>query len=229
MKKMIFITIVLCAVITIQATAQWAIYNEPNGSTNPGVSLSNSTGAQIQIGVASCSACYSGQAQNGDVVFRTQGGGNTLFSIPTWSSSDSRKIIFTREDASLMEILANGQVKIGNVPITNSSYKLFVGGGIATEQLKVALANSSDWADYVFDKSYKLPTLSYVEKFVNANKHLPNVPSAQELVKEGVDVVQMQAKLLEKIEELTLYVIQLNKKNKALEQEVKKIQTQNKP
>jgi hypothetical protein len=227
MKKIILILVAFCAMIS-QTTAQWAVYNEPNYSVNPGVSLTNSNGATIQVGVATYQGSYCYQAKPNDVVIRTQGGGNTILSIPTWSGNDARKIVFSREDATLMEVMANGQVKIGSVPVPSGSpYKLFVGGGILTEQLKVALATTSDWADYVFDKHYKLPSLSYVEKFVNSNHHLPNIPSAQQLTKEGVDVVQMQSKMLEKIEELTLYVIQLNKKNQALESEVKKIKAQN--
>ncbi len=235
MKKVILIAIVLCTMSISQACAQWAVYNEANNGVNPGVALSNSGGAKIQIGVSSCGGCYSGQAQSGDAVIRTVGGGNTLFSIPTTGTADPRKIVFTREDATLMEIFSSGQVKIGNAPIrdiTNTpitSFKLFVAGGILTEQLKVALSTKADWADYVFDKTYKLPSLSYVEKFVNTNHHLPNIPSAQQLVTEGVNIVQMQSKMLEKIEELTLYVIELNKKNKALELEMKKLQTRKSP
>jgi hypothetical protein len=227
MKKMIFIAVVMCTMSISQAFAQWAIYNEVNNGVNPGVVLTNSAGAKVQIGVASLPGSYSGRASSGDGVIRTAGGGNTVFSIQTISVADPRKFVFTRDDATIMEILATGQVKIGNVnvpPPTLTPFRLFVGGGIMTEQLKVALSTTTDWADYVFDKSYKLPSLASVEKFINANKHLPNVPSAQDLVNEGVNVVQMQAKMLEKIEELTLYVIQLNKKNKALEQEVRKIQ-----
>jgi hypothetical protein len=233
MKKVIFMTILFCLIIVSQSKAQWAIGNAPIHSFNPSVALRNFGGAQIQIALASGGGAFSGQAQNGDAVIRTTGGGNTLFSIQgAWTSADNRKFVFTREDATLMEIFATGQVKIGNVIVpsaANSGYKLLVGGGICTEQLKVALSNTADWADYVFAKNYKLPTLSYVEKFINANQHLPNIPSAQELVNQGIDVVQMQAKLLEKIEELTLYVIELNKKNKALEVEVKKIKNQDKP
>lgn len=230
MKKVILIAIVWCTMSISQAYAQWAVYNSANNGGNPGVSLTNSGGAAVQIGVSSCDGCFSGQAKSGDAVIRTMGTGNTLFAIPTFGPNDVRKIVFTRDDATLMEILAGGQVKIGNAPIrANTPYRLYVEGGILTEQLKVAIANSTDWADYVFDKNYKLPSLAYVEKFVRTNHHLPNIPSAQQLVKEGVDIVQMQSKMLEKIEELTLYVIDLNKKNKALELEMKKIKTQKSP
>ena len=94
----------------------------------------------------------------------------------------------------------------------SSKYRLIVQDGILTEKLKVALRNGSEWADYVFASDYKLMPLEEVEKFTLENKHLPNVPSADEMAKNGLDVTQTSAKLMEKIEELTLYIIQLNKK-----------------
>jgi len=89
-------------------------------------------------------------------------------------------------------------------------YKLFVKKGIRTEKVKVEIA-SGIWADYVFDKKYDLKSIDEVEKFITKNGHLPNVPSAKEIEKEGLDLGKMDAKLLEKIEELTLYVIELKK------------------
>lgn len=92
-----------------------------------------------------------------------------------------------------------------------------------TEKIKVAVAGSADWADYVFEPSYKLMSLDKVESFVKENKHLPNVPSAEEMSKNGLDVMQTSAKLMEKIEELTLYMIELNKEIKALKEENAKL------
>lgn len=110
----------------------------------------------------------------------------------------------------------NNNVVIGNVASFTqgfpSGYKLFVSEGIITEKLKVAVKTTTDWSDYVFAKNYKLMPLKEVEKFVNLNSHLPNVPSAQEVVNNGINVAEMDAKLLEKIEELTLYLIEQNKK-----------------
>lgn len=90
-------------------------------------------------------------------------------------------------------------------------YWLWVKNGIMTERLKVAVKNTLDWKDYVFDKSYKLRKLEDVEAYIHQNKHLPEIPSADEVVRDGIDVQTMDAKLLQKIEELTLYVIELKK------------------
>jgi hypothetical protein len=87
-----------------------------------------------------------------------------------------------------------------------------------TEKLKIAVFGTANWSDFVFADDYKLRPLTEVESFIKANKHLPDVPSAQALVDEGgVDVQQMLAKQMQKIEELTLYIIAQDKKIKALE------------
>lgn len=109
-------------------------------------------------------------------------------------------------------------VFVGDMSYTNmpTGYKLYVKDGILTEKVKVAVYNSASWADYVFNKDYKLLSLPEVEAYIKKNKHLPGVPSAEEVVKDGIDMATMDAKLLEKIEELTLYMIQLKKENDAL-------------
>jgi len=106
---------------------------------------------------------------------------------------------------------------------TNNEYRLIVQDGIITEKVKVALKSSKDWADYVFEPSYTLMPLDKVESFIKENKHLPNVPSAEELQKSGLDVTKTSAKMMEKIEELTLYLIELNKEVKALKAENEKL------
>ncbi len=116
------------------------------------------------------------------------------------------------------KLTVNGNVLIGDIG-TNlpAGYMLYVQTGILTEKVKVAIRNSSNWADYVFDEDYKMLSLNELETYVKSNKHLPNIPSANEMVKEGMDVATMNAKLLEKIEELSLYIIEQNKRIEALE------------
>ncbi|WP_396155202.1 beta strand repeat-containing protein [Flavobacterium macrobrachii] len=109
----------------------------------------------------------------------------------------------------------NGNIYIGDsatYPTNTGDYKLYVEGGILTEKVKVALRSTANWADYVFADNYELMPLKDVEKFINSNKHLPGIKSAKELMEDGLDVAQMQAKHMEKIEELTLYVIEQEKK-----------------
>lgn len=104
-----------------------------------------------------------------------------------------------------------------------SNYRLFVRDGIKTEKVKVDVASANGWADYVFNKNYKLLSLSDVEKHIDEKGHLPNVPSAEDVVENGINLGEMDAKLLEKIEELTLYVIQLNKDIKQVKDENKEL------
>ena len=110
-------------------------------------------------------------------------------------------------------LTVNGNVLIGNPSAVTmpTGYKLYVETGILTEKVKVAVKGTSNWADFVFDKNYNLPKLSEVEQFINTNKHLPGIPSASEMVNKGNDLGEMDARLLQKIEELTLYIIKLEK------------------
>ncbi len=131
-----------------------------------------------------------------------------------------------------MKIQNDGKIIIGNPASITSpgSYKLYVETGILTEKVRVAIKTSADWADHVFSPNYRLMPLAEVSAYINKNKHLPGVPSAQELIKEGgIDVNQMFAKQMEKIEEQMLYLIELNKEIQQLklENELLKKQVQN--
>jgi hypothetical protein len=102
-----------------------------------------------------------------------------------------------------------------------SQYKLAVNGNAIFTRVKVR--ESTSWPDYVFEQTYKLPSLKLVEAFIKQHKHLPEVPSAEEVKKEGIDLGDNQAVLLKKIEELTLYIIDQNKKIEKLEEKVEKL------
>jgi hypothetical protein len=112
-------------------------------------------------------------------------------------------------DGNIRLDVTNGQVAIGPVVAGATAYKLAVNGKIIAEELKVKLSGS--WPDYVFEKKYALRTLPDLEKFIEENNHLPNIPSAEEVEKYGMEVGDMQKRMMEKIEELTLYVIDLQK------------------
>ena len=98
-----------------------------------------------------------------------------------------------------------------------------IGGGILTEKVRVATNGTTFWADFVFDKDYKLRPLSEVENYIKINQHLPEIPSTSEVRKDGIDLAQTQALLLQKVEELTLYVIEQDKKIKKLESKVQNL------
>jgi hypothetical protein len=120
-------------------------------------------------------------------------------------------------------ITGDGRVCIGN--INPGGYKLAVDGKVVARELKVTL---NSWADHVFNKDYKLMSLAELEAFIKKNNHLPDIPSAKEVVeKEGIELGTMNAKLLEKIEELTLHMIEVNKQVSTLTSRVQLLEREN--
>lgn len=120
-----------------------------------------------------------------------------------------------------MSVLPDGKITMGSGLSTPAGYRLYVADGILTEKVKVALKNTANWADYVFSKDYRFMSLQELEKFIQQNHHLPGIPSAQQIVNEGgIDVVDMSSKILEKTEENTLYIIELNKVITDIQQKV---------
>ena len=110
----------------------------------------------------------------------------------------------------------------GNVGIGTASpqHTLGVNGSIGAQSITVA----SSGADYVFDTSYRLPSLSAVADYIKHNHHLPDMPSAAEMKEKGVDLGEMQTKVLAKVEELTLHMIELEQANKELKNENARLQ-----
>jgi len=108
-----------------------------------------------------------------------------------------------------------GNVGIGTAD--TKGYKLAVAGSMIAEEVVVKL--QSAWPDYVFSPNYQLMSLNKLEKFVQVNKHLPGIPTAKEINQEGINLSEINAKLLQKVEELTIYLIDQNKKIEALEAE----------
>lgn len=140
-------------------------------------------------------------------------------------------VFFTNTDATTnnkigninMEIQSDGKVLIAdgnqNYSTTPSGYRLFVQDGIMTEKLMVTLEGSTQWPDYVFAADYELPKVEEVEEFIEENHHLPGVPSAAE-IDGGINVADMDAALLEQIEQLWLHVIELKKENELLKTKI---------
>jgi hypothetical protein len=107
-----------------------------------------------------------------------------------------------------------GRIGIGT---TSPSEKLSVNGNIKAQKL---IVTQNGWSDYVFESSYRLKPLLQVEQFIKENKHLPDIPSAKDVADKGVDIGNSQALLLKKIEELTLYMIEIKKENMQMKQEI---------
>lgn len=122
---------------------------------------------------------------------------------------------FSYDGANIaIKAVASGNVGIGT---TEPKEKLSVNGKVRAHEIKVEISN---WPDYVFEKSYQLPTLLDTEKHIKQKGHLPGIPSAAEVKTNGVDLGEINAKLLQKIEELTLHLIEQDKNQKTLQKEV---------
>lgn len=189
----------------------------------------------ISMSVAKCNGCYSQKALPNDAILRGYSAGSFIITneaggsikFETTSDPTNSTTIYNTSKVQ-MSIDKFGKVGIGieetPIPITASgvdvsNYRLFVKGGILTEEVRVSLANT--WADYVFKDNYVLKPLNEVESFINDNGHLPNVPSAKQVKEEGIELGEMTKIQQEKIEELTLYLIEQNK-------EIEKLKTQSK-
>lgn len=124
-----------------------------------------------------------------------------------WNTSAYNSLVVKAgAPSNMLYLSSSGNIGIGT---TTPAEKLSVNGTIKTKKVTVTLNN---WPDYVFLPSYKLPSLKKIEAYIKQNKHLPGIPSAQQVETEGLDLGSNQAALLKKIEELTLYVLQQSKK-----------------
>ncbi|WP_340065672.1 hypothetical protein [Ascidiimonas aurantiaca] len=118
-----------------------------------------------------------------------------------------------------MRITGNGQVGIGTSAM--GTHKLAVEGSIGAREIKVEV---SGWPDFVFEDDYHLKPLEDVEAHISEKGHLPEIPDKAEVAKNGINLGEMNAKLLQKIEELTLYLIEQNKEIKELKEKIKHLE-----
>lgn len=148
---------------------------------------------------------------------RSGGDGETDFISNRGSGSvggfEFRDIDNSGNETLLLKIKGDGNVGIGTT--NTGTYKLAVNGNIRAKEIKV----ETGWSDFVFESDYKLPTLEEVETHIKKNGHLKDIPSAEEVAENGVLLGEMDSKLLQKIEELTLYTIAQEKRIKHLEKE----------
>ncbi|TAG91962.1 MAG: hypothetical protein EAZ20_02910 [Bacteroidetes bacterium] len=154
----------------------------------------------------------------------------------TTTSTDAMPVIKSGNDkmkfGEYCMFINRNKVGIGvnlSQPIENyAGFNLFVKDGIRSERVKVDVAADNGWADFVFEKNYKLRTLAEVEAFIQKNKHLPDVPSEKELTKNGMDLAEMHKIQMQKIEELTLYLIELKKENDVIKKELEALKASKK-
>jgi hypothetical protein len=176
-------------------------------SSNPFIKVYSSDPTAFAYGdfaVATANGAWSERALKGDVVLRSYTGGSFIF-----ANESAGSIKFVTKEFDNGSVQAKTQMiitKTGNVGIGTETpdTKLAVNGTVHAKEVVVDLIG---WPDYVFNEKYQLISLQEVEKSINENKHLPNIPSAEEIEKNGLQLGEMNRKLIEKIEELTLYII----------------------
>lgn len=186
------------------------------GTTSPSTLLHiKGTGSMLRLeGTDGALSFFAGTTEKG---FIQRQGDNIVV-----GSSSGMVTIGNNVAGTVMYVTTAGTVGIGTSD--TKGYKLGVDGNIVCEELKVKL--SQNWPDYVFADDYKLPSLKDVEAAIAAGKHLPGIPSAKEMHEEGINVGEMQKLMMQKIEELTLYVIDLQKQNNALVEKVSALENQ---
>jgi len=134
-----------------------------------------------------------------------------------------RKLILRAGDQDRLWINEDGKVGIGTSSMGN--HKLAVEGTIGARAIKV---EASGWSDFVFNDDYKLRSLEETEQFIEQNNHLPEIPTEAEVIEDGINLGEMDAKLLQKIEELTLHLIEVNKMVKSQISRIDLLEAQNK-
>lgn len=197
-----------------------------NGTTIPTMRIGNTSG-NLSLAVANNAGEYEAFAAN-DVIFRLNGSNRMIFSLNTVNEFNTRKLHFGNASTGFKTLVVSNGDKVGmgteTFPTNDPNFRLYVKGGIKAQEVKVELCNG--WCDYVFYPNYNLAPLSEVKTFIETNKHLPNIPSAATLEKEeGFELGKMTTLQQEKIEELFLYVIQLDEKIKKLEKENEELKT----
>ena len=208
----------------------WSASTDNVGVTNyevfqDGVSIANTgTTASFNVGGLTPSTSYDFTVFAEDAAGNVSAAGNT----ETVLTFDGGGIIdYTSENANLntvdwtaRDLFADRNLGIGTTD--TQGYRLAIAGNMIAEGVRVEL--QTNWPDYVFESDFDLKTLEEVKKFIAANGHLPNIPSAKQIEKEGIDLGTMNVKLLEKIEELTLYLLAQDAKIKELELKNTKIE-----
>lgn len=191
----------------VQAPLHYFVKARPGGTPLVGdwagatyYALKNASGNIVDLGA------FGFQVDNNAAGSET---GSCYFATATGSSALAWRMV----------IRSNGRVGTGT---TNPQHLLSVNGVVGAKDV---IVTNSGWSDYVFKPGYELLPLSKVDQFIQEHRHLPDIPSEAEVKAQGVSVGEMQAKLLAKIEELTLHLIRQEKENRELRERVQKLES----
>lgn len=209
------------------------IVNVATGANDPLFKITNNGNIGIGFNPTSTSATLT--LLDGDADTRIDlyayGSRNKAIRFMSSNTAQARHVI-TEDDGDLVidpgisggggnnKLRIDGVVQIGGESITTGAHGdalFFVDGKIAAKACVVTINN---WSDKVFEKDYNLKPLAEVEEFISVNKHLPDVPPEKEVLQNGISLGEMNATLLQKVEELTLYTIQMQKEVEELKHQI---------
>jgi hypothetical protein len=212
------------------STSCWTLGNVGIGTTTPGFALDVATnlsqspsggtnlrgsdGHFVRLFPSLAYLNYNSLVQPGDSAIIYSGGTYT-----NGSSGGSFVIAPWANATSGIRLDSNGNVGIGTA--YPGTYKLAVEGNIGARDI---IVTNSPWSDYVFEPGYHLRSLSEVNSYIQANHHLPEIPSEAEVKQKGVSVSEMQSKLLAKVEELTLHMIRQENENRELRERIARLE-----
>lgn len=215
------------------------IYNSRTGAVGLGIAPTNSAlsiggnGAPPQLSMYSANNLLAGTITSNDsaLVLFSDYGNSLCFPSPC-VGTPAKDIIINPPSANLFAVRGRvgfftrtptadfqiaGRVQVGSGSPA-SGYQLSVNGKVICTEARVQ--STAAWPDYVFSDTYQLLSLDQIETFIQTNKHLPGIPSAAVVEKEGFDLGDMNRRLLEQVEQLTLHLIELKKENVALSQRI---------
>lgn len=183
-------------------------------------------GRQINLGGTGINLYTANEIAFGGAIFPTD------TSLILWSNSNANNYLVFQPswgNTGIGTYTPNAKLHINGSQLIGSNsariatgYSLSVDGKIMSEESTVLPSGS--WPDYVFDDSYKLMPLEELESSIRLNKHLPNIPPAAVIEKKGIDLGDMNRRLVEKVEELTLYLIELKKEIKSMNEKIHKLE-----
>lgn len=203
-----------------------------NNSSHPRMIIKSS--GKIGIGTTAPSSQLQVSAEGDPSLIEGEANGSKLHGFQIWGTdqcmymgvSTSKRVSYIQSvdawtaTSTLALNARGGSVAIGTTDA--AGHKLAVAGSIIAESVYCKL--QSNWPDFVFTENYDLKTLDEVEDFIKENKHLPGIPAAGEVEENGIDLGDMNALLLQKIEELTLYIIEQNKQIANMQTQINSIQ-----
>jgi hypothetical protein len=211
------VILALAGMLSLESPAcgQSAVW-QPPGATTGSIYYN---GGNVGIGTATPESLLTVSTSSGQNGVKIQSGGVGLYlhaqsaGVAYVGTGSNHRLGLLANNTEQLTIIGTGNVGIGT---TNPQYKLAVNGTIGAQDIIVTATN---WSDYVFKPGYRLRPLSEVNQFIQTNGHLSDIPTEADVKENGISVGDMQAKLLAKVEELTLHMIQADERNRRLERQ----------